>query len=305
METTAVGGSRRRKLLRWVLLFGAVAAPMLVYGLISVITASILTMPSNHRDSTNPLAVGREATRWSVRTSDGLTLRGWYYPTARHRRLIVLVHGMKESLDEVAGLGRDLHAKGYDVLLFDLRGHGESDPARLTMGRRERLDLRAVLAWAEHSGYDPARIGWVGFSMGAATLLMEGQDNPDIRVAVLDSPFADLPQLLKSQLPKHSHLPRFFNPGILYAASKVYGVRTSDLKPVRSAMYWRDRPTLIFHGEADQTVPVGQSRAIAAALGRQCTAITLPGVGHVQAYATFPRQYTNRVDAFFRSHLKL
>ena len=308
METTpsptAVAGSRRR-LKRWVFLFGAVAAPMLLYGLISVISASILTMPSNHRDATNPLAVGRDAKRWSVKTTDGITLRGWYYPTPERRHLVVLVHGMKASLDEVAGLGRDLHAKGYDVLLFDLRGHGESDPARLTMGRRERLDLRAVLSWAEGSGYDPDRIGWIGFSMGAATLLMEGERNPDIRVAVFDSPFGDLPQLLKSQLPKHSHLPKFFNPGILYAANKVYGVRTSDLKPIRSAMYWGDRPTLIFHGEADQTVPVSQSRALARVLGQSCTTITIPGVGHVKSYSTFPRQYANRVDAFFRSHLKL
>ena len=34
--------------------------------------------------------------------------------------------------------GADLHRRGFDVLLFDLRGHGQSDPSRLYLGRRER-----------------------------------------------------------------------------------------------------------------------------------------------------------------------
>jgi uncharacterized protein len=203
----------------------------------------------------------------------------------------------------MAALGRDLHAHGYDVLLFDLRGHGRSDPARLSMGRRERGDLRAVLTWADRQGFSADRIGWVGQSMGASIIVMEAAQNPKIQVAVLDSPYGHLPELLNEQLPKYSRLPSWFNPGILTAAHLAYGIRTDDLIPTRSARLWGRRPLLLIHGEADSIVPVNQAIRLARAAGPSCLTITLPGVEHVQAYEANPRGYVAAVDSFFQRNL--
>ncbi len=101
---------------------------------ISLFTAERLTHPTNHPLAIDPRRLSADAQAWSVRTFDGVTLRGWYLPTSERRHLIVLVHGMWSSWLEMAALGRDLHRGGYDVLLFDLRGHGQSDPSRLTLG---------------------------------------------------------------------------------------------------------------------------------------------------------------------------
>jgi pimeloyl-ACP methyl ester carboxylesterase len=274
------------------------------YAGISVWTAEVLTRPTNHESSLDPRMVGRDATAWSTRTSDGLILRGWYIPTPGRRHLVVLIHGMGGCWEELAALGRDLHRQDYDILLFDLRGHGESDPSRLFMGRRERADIRAVLAWASRTGFDPDEVGWLGQSMGASTLLMEAAQNPGIRVVVADSPYGNLPELLKSQLTRHSHLPSWFNPGILLAARLTFGVRTDDLIPIRSARAWGNRPLLLIHGEADTIVPVRQAKALALALGPGCLTVTLPGVEHVQAYREDPRGYVTAVHKFYQSHLR-
>lgn len=288
--------------LRWLAVI-AVLVSGLGYAGISLLSAHILTRPNNRPTSTDPWQVSDDIVAWSTRTADGLTLRGWYCPTPRHRRLIVLVHGMGGSRDEMARLGRDLHGHGYDVLLFDLRGHGSSDRSRLFMGGRERADLRAVVAWATRQGYSSDRVGWLGYSMGASTLLMEAAQNRNIRVAVLDSPFGNLPELLRSQLARHSHLPACFNPGILLAARLAYGVRTDDLIPIRSALRWGDRPMLLIHGEADSIVPVVQARQIARVVGPSCKAMTLPGVEHVGAYSRYPVGYIAAVDRFFDRNL--
>ncbi len=276
---------------------------LLAYAGISLLTAHILTRPNNRPTTSDARQIGEEALSWSTRTADGLTLRGWYCPTPGHRRLIVLVHGMGGSRDEMARLGRDIHRHGYDVLVFDLRGHGLSDRSRLYMGGRERADLRAVVAWAIGQGYPADRVGWLGYSMGASTLLMEAAQNGYIRVAVLDSAFGNLPELLNSQLARHSHLPGWFNPGILAAARLAYGVRTDDLIPIRSATSWGDRPMLLIHGEADSIVPVVQARQLAGAIGPSCQALTLPGVEHVGAYNRYPSGYIGAVDRFFDRHL--
>src|SRR5690606_29135086 len=122
------------------------------------------------------------------------------------------------------------------------------------------------------------RIGWIGSSMGASTLLMEGATNPEIRVAVLDSPFASLPELLRAQLDAHSGLPSLFKPGILLAARLAYGVRTDDLVPLRVAHLWEGRPLLLIHGAADTMVPARHSRLIANRVGSACRSYILPGV---------------------------
>lgn len=287
---------------RLILALGAFFPPA-GYAGISLVAAHLLTQPSNHPARVDPRLVGLEARHWETRTEDGLTLRGWYYPTVDRRRLIVCVHGMQMNWSELAGIGRDLHRRGYDVLLFDLRGHGRSDPSRLSMGRFERRDLRAVLRWAEAHGFSPDRIGWIGSSMGAATVLMEGATNPSIHAAVLDSPFGDLPELLNAQLARYSGLPKLFNPGILLAARLAYGVRTDDLVPLSVAHLWRDRPLMLIHGAADSMVPARHSRLIAREAGPYCRAIILPGVDHAESYRAYPAWYIDAVDAFFQAHL--
>jgi dipeptidyl aminopeptidase/acylaminoacyl peptidase len=280
-----------------VVLFG------LIYMGVSVFTAERLTRPTNRPIGIDPRGISADVRAWSTRTDDGLTLRGWYLPTGKKRHLIVLVHGMWSSWLEMAGLGRDLHQGGFDILLFDLRGHGESDASRLYLGRRERTDIRAVMEWAKSEGYSNDRIGWLGYSMGGSMVLMEAARNPEIQVAVIDSPYGDLPKLLENQLSKHSGLPRWFNPGILAAARWVFGVRTDDLVPIRSAHSWGERPVLLIHGESDTTVPVGQARELARTLGASCLMLTLPGVEHVQAYQSDPQGYIRTVSSFFTSHL--
>lgn len=275
----------------------------IVYVGVSVFTAERLTRPTNHPLSIDPHRVSRDAQPWSTRTADGLTLRGWYLPTESRRHLLVLVHGMWSSWLEMAGLGKDLHGRGFDVLLFDLRGHGESDPSRLYLGRRERTDIRAVMEWAKSEGFSHDRVGWLGYSMGGSTVLMEGARNPEIQVAVVDSPYGDLPRLLDNQLSQHSGLPRWFNPGILLAARWVFGVRTDDLIPIRFARSWGERPVLLIHGESDTIVPLGQARELARTLGASCLMLTLPGVEHVQAYASDREGYIRTVSSFFASHL--
>ena len=207
---------------------------------------------------------------------DGVTLRGWYLPTEKRRHLIVLVHGMWSSWLEMAGSAGPPR-RGFDVLLFDLRGHGQSDPSRLYMGRRERADIRAVMSWAEDQGFSDDRIGWLGYSMGGSTILMEAARNPRDSVSRDRQPYGDLPKLLDTQLSKHSGLPGWFNPGILLAARFVYGVRTDDLMPIRFARAWGPRPLLLIHGESDTTVPVSQAHELATPSASSCLTMTVPG----------------------------
>ena len=302
MAEVRTGRSRRKRI---VLVLSTVLSSLMILGYagISIVSAHVLTRPHNRTSKFNPAWISSKAVEWSTRTEDGLKLHGWYFPGKDTRHLIVLVHGMWSSWDEMAGIAHDLNRRGYSVLSFDLRGHGQSDPSRLYMGSRERRDIRAVLAWANSKGFSSDRIGWIGYSMGASILVMEGAANPEIRAAVLDSPYGNFPVLLDDQLTEYSGLPRLFNPGIVLAARYLYGVRTDNLIPLRDAPRLSDRPILLIHGESDTTVPVSQARLLSRALGPRCRSLFLPGVDHVDAYNSNPPAYVNTVVSFFRKNL--
>ncbi len=200
----------------------------------------------------------------------------------------------------MAGLGRDLHDAGFDVLLFDLRGHGQSDPSRLYLGRRERNDIRAVMDWAESEGFTHDRIGWLGYSMGGSTLLMEAcpqSGDPGRRV----------------RQPVRRPAPACWTRSSASTADcRAGSTRASCWRPVGSTACgpttWSrsgspgrgaSGPLLLIHGESDTTVPVGQARELARTLGASCLTLTLPGVEHVQAYQSDPDGYVRTVGSFF------
>ncbi len=79
-------------------------------------------------------------------TVDGLRLRGWYVPSG-NGATIILLHGKDDSrldrMDESAVLARH----GYGLLLYDQRGHGQSQGDLTTLGYREAQDVSAAVAY--------------------------------------------------------------------------------------------------------------------------------------------------------------
>src|SRR5262249_481250 len=108
----------------------------------------------------------------SFRDQAGLTLRRWWIPRTGgptllmpHRPPLLMAHGWTSSRRQPHDESGYLHAAGYNLLLFDFRGHGQSDGSYTTLGWAEPDDLRAAIDFA-HSR-SPGTVGVIGYSMGA------------------------------------------------------------------------------------------------------------------------------------------
>ncbi len=111
--------------------------------------------------------------------SHGVTLRG---ESAGDGPPLVLLHGLTATRRYVVMGSRLLERRGYRVIAYDARGHGDSAPAPSTEAY-EYADMTADLeAILDHAGVDRAVL--VGSSMGAATALAFAIARPD-RVAAL------------------------------------------------------------------------------------------------------------------------
>ncbi|MGI9049625.1 MAG: alpha/beta hydrolase, partial [Rubrobacteraceae bacterium] len=204
----------------------------------------------------------------SFRTEDGVDLSAWWIPSEGASRAAVLVHGQASSKSgrHVIETALVYASAGYGVLMLDLRGHGESGWARRTLGLKEVRDVRAALGWLGKVGLDPDQIVLHGWSAGAATVL-RAAPGTGVAAVVEESGYADLPPLLRAQLPEQSGLPAFFNPGVMLASKLFLRADPWSIRPEIEAreLYRKNVPLFVIHSEGDQVVPVEHADRIVSA----------------------------------------
>lgn len=228
--------------------------------------------------------------------NDGVTLSGWFVPHAGSHCVLILVHGRYANRMQMEPLVKPLWDRGYNVLLFDLRGHGTSTHVASTYGIQEQWDVIGAAKYAEQQGFGPESIGVIGWSLGGASTLMAMGNSDDFVAAVADSAYANAdPLLARNPL----------RPGLALAMNWVDGVDLARVNPADSIRGLQGRSIMLIHGEADGAVPVSQEKLLEQS-GGASVAVTwnVPGVGHVGAYAAYPNEYVERVAAFFDQTLK-
>src|SRR5215472_7934714 len=113
----------------------------------------------------------------AIQAEDGVVLRAWYVqPQAFHGSAVILLHGLTDNREGVAGYGKLFLDHGYAVLLPDARAHGESGGNLATYGVKESDDLHRWVNWiyereAVRSHPAPRCVYGFGESYGAALML--------------------------------------------------------------------------------------------------------------------------------------
>lgn len=233
---------------------------------------------------------------------DGVTLRGWWFPSPGSERIIVGATGHKGTKPDLLGIGSGLWRAGNNVLLFDYRGCGESDPAPLSVGFYEQRDLRAAIDWAR--GRVPhAGLGLLGFSMGATLAILAAATDPTIRAVVADSAYATLQGVVAAAYGRY-RLPSW---PFLALCDRYngwrYGYRYGALRPIAVVGQIAPRPLLIIHGTRDAVTPVAHAHQLYDAAGPGKALWIAEGAHHCGAYFLDREYYVARVAEFFAQGL--
>jgi predicted acyl esterase len=64
--------------------------------------------------------------------------------------------------------------------------------------------------WLEGRGYQPGKIGVLGYSLGAASVIGAATEEPDIGAIWIDSAFADVETVIEGSWQQESGLPQVF-----------------------------------------------------------------------------------------------
>ena len=185
---------------------------------------------------------------------------------------------------------------GFNVLLYDLRGHGENADTFCTYSIREAKDIAALVQdFRNHFGTD-VLLGIHGESLGAAASIACLKYQPDIQFVVADCAFSEIISVMKNGL-HQMHLPAW----LVYPASlwtKVrFGFSYQEMRPIDS-LKASTVPILFIHGEQDSFIfPVHSLQLQKAAHGYSEVHL-IPGAGHAASVLTDPETYSHIVRSF-------
>jgi uncharacterized protein len=249
---------------------------------------------------TTPADIGLEYEDVRFTTDDGVTLSGWLIPAARDTRTAVIVlHGFTghrlAHLPAVVPWIRDDH----NVLLFDFRGHGQSDARSVTLGAHERRDVAAAVRFLEARGLGPTAL--FGVSMGASIAIVAAPDLP-VAAVVADAPFAQLHHPVANRMRQVGY-PLAEVGGRLIVAGAALRTRSWLGDPIRAVRRLAPRALLVIASREDRLISWRQGLALFRAAGEPKELWVVDGAGHAEAYIAAPEAYRERVLAFLRRHL--
>jgi dipeptidyl aminopeptidase/acylaminoacyl peptidase len=235
---------------------------------------------------------------------DRVKLKGWWIPHAGSGRALVLVHGRTMNRADLMELGERLWNRGFNLLLFDLRGHGESDGDHHSFGQHEQWDVIGAVNLVRDKGFAPDSIGVLGWSMGAASAILAFARTPDIQAVVSDSSYANFNELVRSEFTPLTGLPEFFLPGMMMAGQMLWNIDIDQASPEKVIGHLAGRHVFLIHGEWDRIVPLSEAYRLKEAGGSAVADLWVaPESGHTRSYFWHSDDYVRRVVTFFDREL--
>ncbi len=254
---------------------------------------------------TTPGDYGIACEQVAFTTTDGIEIHGWFMPGEGPASIIIL-HGWGANKGDILPRVRFLHQRGaYNLLLIDLRNHGESGGKKTSLGCFEQRDLDAALDYLKKN--KPAssrRIGVLGASLGGAAGILGAARRKEIGALVVESAFCSPDDVVARYAKLFFGIPRVpLVSATLFCAQAKLGVRFSAYRAVDHISRIAPRPVLIIQGGADRRMPVWEGEALYTAAGEPKQIWTVPGADHDTVYLKAPAEYEKRVLAFFGKYL--
>jgi pimeloyl-ACP methyl ester carboxylesterase len=259
-----------------------------------VVLPAALALVATHRpdDSVEAANLGRRYEEVTLRTTDGLSLEGWYVPSRNGAAVIVFPdrRGTKEH-------ARMLARHGYGVLALDMRGYGESEGDPNAFGWGSARDVDAAVAFLQdRPDVDGRRIGGLGLSVGGEQLLEAAAGNAGLRAVVSEG--AGERSVRETLLRGAGAILVLPQQAVLTAAVAVLSGEAPPSSLDELVRRIAPRPILLVYAGQGQGGEDLNTEYYAAA-GQPKTLWEIPEASHTAGLDARPGEYEERVISFF------
>ena len=229
-----------------------------------------------------------------VRADDGILLHGYYLKAEKPcGKLVMFHHGFTSKAIDNGNHVKFFHDLGYEVLLLDLRAHGESEGRYIGFDLFESEDALRWIEFLKKRAGKPVRIILHGFSLGGATVMkMSSRVPEEVRFIVEDSGYTEACTLL-------SKSPLFPLLKIIHKRLTGLDLKDTDVRPDLE----RARvPILFVQGTEDRLVPAGNGPYLYEYYQGPKDCFFVPGARHIESMYVDPDGYAEKLEGMIRKY---
>ncbi len=214
-------------------------------------------------------------------TADDVKLHGWFLPVTKGQSVkgtVVFSHGNAGAIGHHLGFVDWLPRNGYQLLMYDYRGFGQSagTPSREGLIR----DVEAAFTYAvSRKDIQGGKIYSLGHSLGGAKSIvaLTLKKVPGLRAVITDGTFASYEEMAE-----------------IMAGNFGKNLVSDEFAP-REAVAKLPAPLLIVHGTADEVVPLSQGKSLFAAARERKTFFEVKGGTHGDSLARNNGEYRKKM----------
>ncbi len=281
----------------WILL--SLLALYLIFRFLSLKMYEIKLIP--HTETPEKFGLKFQEVRFP--TENERTLYGWWIPAENSPETaatLILVHGWSHNLGRMLRYIQHLAPMNFNILAFDARHHGSSDPDDHSSMYKFGQDIQAAVKFACTQAIDREKVGVIGLSIGGAGSVYAAAQNDCIKAVITVGAPAHPVDVMKREF-KRYHIPAPLRWLLLKQIELKIGVSYELFAPVNNIAS-ATASFLIVHGEDDIVVLVSQGdKLYRAARPGQAEFWKIPGRGHSDCH--HEPDFWKMVGTFLKSNL--
>ena len=213
---------------------------------------------------------------------------------------VIIAHGFGGNRETMANYAKMFYGLGFNILMPDDRGHGESAGKYISFGWLDQIDyLHWIRDVINHQG-PKTNILLFGVSMGGAIVSMLSGDHlpKQVKAIIADCGYSSVRAELDYLLRHHYHLPKYpFDPMINTINRHRLGYYMTDASTT-SQLAKNTRPVFFIHGARDKFVPTPMVYQNYRATLAPKRLWIVPFAGHAESFWINEANYRNHIRSF-------
>lgn len=219
--------------------------------------------------------------------------------------VIIFSHGVRQNAQMMLQFFHFYSDKGFDILTFSYRNHGESTKGVTTFGKYEVSDLKRVVEYGKQLFGEEKTYGIHGISMGSAIMLQYAGQMKEKTVDYLisDCSFSDLGKLLIQRL-EIDYRPIAFLPLVQSASmiSEVMGRGSFFEISPKKAIEKITVPILLIHGKRDAYIAFQHAEELYQSAPQGSRLVEMEKGGHAESYLENREKYEAELTVFLENN---
>lgn len=264
---------------------------ILVPALIVAFSPAFATLKPDRTYKHTPKEFGVPFDEMQVKTSDGAQIHTWYIPAPKpSKKTVIIASGgegnMSYNLDKV----NNFFSIGYNVVLFDYRGYGESSDfeidSNIYIYPQFVMDLESVIDYVKKNY--TALLDLYGLDIGAGISLGVAASRIDIRHVIADGPWLSL-ETIRTRYKEVRNEDITIPFGYNKQKEPLYALEVKSINVVG---------ILLIVGSKDEMMTKSDMNKLKALQSSKTDIYVVNGVANAQNYNTEPNKYFEAIKEF-------